>query len=758
MTTPNNLPAEMTSFVGREPQLAELRRLVHRSRLITLTGPGGAGKTRLALRLASESLDKFPDGVWLLDLAPMGDGRLLEHTLAAVCGIKEEPRRPVLEVLADGLASRRSLIVLDGCEHLVDSCAELTSRLLRSCPKLSILATSREPLGVTGEVIWRTPSLTIPRPEDTGHPELLMESEAIRLFVDRARLSRPDFQLQAAGAAALAQICTRLEGMPLAIELAAGLAGVMTLEEILGRLRHRFKLLTGGSRSSLPRHQTLRQAVDWSYGLLSPTEQALFARLGVFAGGFDVAAAEAVVHGDPIGVDEVLPLLSRLVNKSLVVAEPARPQTTRYRMLDTIREYAQEKLQQSGEAEWRRRHADYFADWCTGAARLLVSLDQVLWLQRIDEEQANIRLALEWSLSEQPDTALRLAAAMGSFWWMRRSLGEGFEWLSRALEVETTNREYRAAALVARARLSRRRGDYATALRDAEECSAISRELGLKLELARALTMMGIVTSHNGEHEAAARFFDEAKRLAEAEGDRERLASSLNNLAVNESARGNLDVALDHIVRASAIADETGDKFLKANILDTVGRINLRLGNHEIARRSYRESLTISSDFKDTMNIADGLEGLALMAGGDAVRAVVLVSAAEAIRASSGAEPTHEWSVEVVEGIAGAKARLGRNGTDAARRQGMAMTMEEAVRFALGESAVDRRETSTSLTAREVQVAKLIAEGLTNVEIAQRLRMADRTADAHVEHIRNKLGLRSRSQIAVWAHERLGKA
>jgi non-specific serine/threonine protein kinase len=279
----------------------------------------------------------------------------------------------------------------------------------------------------------------------------------------------------------------------------------------------------------------------------------------------------------------------------------------------------------------------------------------------------------------------------------------------------------------------------------------------LKLELARALTMMGIVTSHQGEHESAARLFAEAKGLAEAEGNRERLVSSLNNMAVNESALGNLDVALAHVVRASAIADELGDRFLKANVLDTVGRINLRLGNHEIARRSYTESLTISIDFKDTMNIADGLEGLALMSGGDAARAVVLVSAAEAIRASSGAEPTQEWSVEVMEGIAGAEAKLGRAGTEAARRQGMAMTMEEAVRYALGGSPVDRRGT-TSLTAREIQVANLIAEGLTNGEVAQRLRIAARTVDAHIEHIRNKLGLRSRSQIAVWAHERLGRA
>ncbi|HEX2647222.1 MAG TPA: AAA family ATPase, partial [Candidatus Dormibacteraeota bacterium] len=241
MATPNNLPAELTSFVGREPQLAELRRLLHRSRLITLTGPGGAGKTRLALRLAAESLEKYPDGVWLLDLAPMGEGRLLEHTLAAASGIKVDPNRAIFDVLVDALASSRCLIVLDGCEHLVDACADLSSRLLRTCRKLSILATSREPLGVTGEVIWRTPSLTTPRLEDAGHPELLMESEAIRLYVDRARLSRPAFDLQPANAAAIAHICTRLEGIPLAIELAAGLTGVMTHEEILDRLRHRFR-------------------------------------------------------------------------------------------------------------------------------------------------------------------------------------------------------------------------------------------------------------------------------------------------------------------------------------------------------------------------------------------------------------------------------------------------------------------------------------------------------------------------------------
>ena len=760
MNAPHNLPAELTSFVGRERQLADLRRLLHRSRLITLTGPGGAGKTRLALRLAAESLDKFPGGVWLLDLAPMGDGRLIEHTLAAISGIKEDPNRSVRGLLVERLAASRSLIVLDGCEHLVDACADVAGELLRTCPRLSILATSREPLGVTGEVIWRTPSLTTPRLEDASHPELLMESEAIRLFVDRTKLSRSDFELQASGAAAVAQICTRLEGIPLAIELAAGLTGVMTLDEIVDRLRHRFRLLTGGSRSSLPRHQTLRQAVDWSYGLLSATEQAVFARLGVFAGGFDLAAAEAVVDGDPIEGDEVLPLLSRLVNKSLVVAEPSRPGTTRYRMLETIREYALEKLQLTGEPEWRAKHVDYFTNWCESAAKQLASPEQVRWLRRFEEEQANIRLALDWSISEMPASAVRLVAAMGMVWWMDRQYTEGLEWLTRSLELKTTNREARAAALVARSRMSRRRGDWATAKRDAVECVAIAREANLLHELPRALAMLGIVSAHLGDLQMAAACFAESMEVAEKVGDQERIASSLNNIAMIESSLGQQGAALAHVEQALAKAVAIGDRFLKANVLDTVGRINLRLGNYDIARRSYVEGLTISIEFRDSLNVADCLEGMGLLAAteGDAVRSLVLITAAEELRTRAGVEGTPEWNAEVVETVARLKAKLGRASSESATRDGAAMNMDEAVRYALGTANGERPGGVARLTDREVQVARLIAGGLTNGEVAGRLRISARTVDAHVEHIRNKVGLRTRTQIAVWAHERLGTA
>ena len=407
MATPNNLPAEVSSFVGREHQLAELRRLLHRSRLVTLTGPGGAGKTRLALRLAGDLIQRHRDGVFLIELAPVLDARLLELTVATACGVREQRKRPILEVLLKTLATSRMLLVLDGCEHLVEPCAALVGRIQRSCPKVTVLITSREPLGLPGEVIWRTPSLSIPDTAGGTRPEMLLQSEAVRLFVERARLSRPGLELDATSSPAVAQICARLEGIPLAIELAAGLARVLTFDDILLRLHDRFRLLTGGSRTALPRHQTLRAAVDWSYGLLSPEEKDLFIQLSVFAGGFELAAAEGVADGTS---RDVLSILTRLVDKSLVVAEPGAARQTRYRMLDTIREYAFEKLHDGDEAEIRRRHGQHFLEFTRRGHTELRGRHQLDWLNRLDEEQGNIRLALEWCLGEDPESALKLVA------------------------------------------------------------------------------------------------------------------------------------------------------------------------------------------------------------------------------------------------------------------------------------------------------------------------------------------------------------
>ena len=759
MATPNNLPAELSSFIGREPQLAELRRLTRKSRLITLTGPGGAGKTRLAVRLAESVLDRHPDGVWLVELAAVGDARLLEQTVATACAVREERQKTIVEVLVEKLSGRRTLLLLDGCEHLVDACAALASRLLRSCPGLTLVTTSREPLGLPGEVIWRTPSLTVPGPNDAAHPEVLLQSEAVRLFVERARLSRPDFEFDPTVSRAVALICVRLEGIPLAIELAAGLERVMTPQEILVRLSDRFQLLTGGSRTALPRHQTLRQTVDWSYGLLSLAERALLDRLSVFAGGFDLSAAEAVAESEAADSPGVVPLLARLVDKSLVVAEPGGPDLTRYRLLDTIREYVLEKLQPGDRTDARRRHAKYFLEWCGRAAPMLRSREQHHWFLRLDEEQANIRLALGWSLIEQPSDALQLAATMSTYWHMRRHFEEGLEWLDQALELRTPSMQARSVALLARARINWRHGDYARAKRDAEACVELSRKLGQKLELNGSLTMLGLLSGGDEEWSAAEGYHAEALEVARQLDDHNRQAASLNNLALLSSARGEHEAARAQLLEATAIQRATGDRFSTAIILDSLARVNFLLGANDAARRLYVEAVAISAEFMDPLNTANCLEGLALLAlaEGDAGRTVRLVATAKSLRAASGDSPAPDWKRHVEVGMAAAQAKLGRHGTDEAWQQGSGLTIEEAVREATGTPAGPARDGVSPLTAREKQVATLIAEGLTNPEIAARLKMAGRTADAHVEHIRNKLGLRSRSQIAVWAHERLGR-
>jgi predicted ATPase/DNA-binding CsgD family transcriptional regulator len=761
MATPHNLPSELSSFVGRERQLAELRRLLRKSRLITLTGPGGAGKTRLALRLAANVLDRHPDGVWLVDLAALNDARLLEQTVASACGVREQGVQPMLRVLVEYLVGRRSLLILDSCEHLVDACAALAESLLRSCPKLTILVTSREPLGVPGELIWRTPSLSLPRSEDGDRPELVLESEAVRLYIDRAQMSRAGFYVDSAEAtAAVAQICARLEGMPLAIELAASLTRVMAPEEILDRLRDRFRLLTGGSRSALPRHQTLRKAVDWSYGLLSPAEKMLLARLSVFAGGFDLAAAEAVSQDEPLHPGGVLQVLSRLVDKSLVSAETAGPTGTRYRMLDTIREYALEKLQDGDEADARRRHASYYVAYCGHAANELRGVNPLPWLARLDEEQANIRLALGWAMTEQPEDALRLAAAMGTYWHPRRHYAEAAEWLNQTLELPTPNLEARAKVHGSRASIRWRYGDYDGARLDAEECARLSRQLGLGIELSTALTTLGLVSGAMGDQASGERYTTESIQVARELQYREGTARGLNNLAMFVSQRGDHEQARMLLEQSWAEIQLAGNRAAAGNILDSLARVSLLLGDQAAARRYYLDSLQQSTKFGDAINIVECLEGIALLdvAERDAIRAIRLISAANVIRLANNFQAMPYWAGQVQEGLAAARASLGGPAAETAWKAGAAMSGNEAIHYASGAAPSPTNIDLNPLTGRETQVAALIAEGLTNAEIAARLRMAARTADAHVEHIRNKLGLRSRSQIAVWAHERLGKA
>jgi non-specific serine/threonine protein kinase len=749
VASPHNLPAELTSFVGREPQVAELRRLLRKSRLITLTGPGGAGKTRLALRLASQVLDRYPGGTWLVELGALSDPLLLEQTVAAACGVREQKKRRIIELLITSLVGRRTLLVFDGGEHLVDASATLARRLLRACPDLSLLVTSREPLGVRGEVIWRTPSLTVPDP-DHRRIELLRQSEAVRLFVDRARLAQPRFVLERSTSGDLAEICTRLEGLPLAIELAASLVDVMTLPEIRARLSDRFRLLTGAGRSAVPRYQALRQAIDWSFDLLTPAEKELFVRLAVFADGFEAEAAEAIgiAPGQPT---DVLTTLLRLVDKSLVIAERGSSKT-RFRLLDTIREYALEKLQHADSGEARRKHAMYFVDFCKEAAPKLRLAEQVFWLGRIEDEEANIRLALAWCQSEAPDQLMLLTGYVNRYWYVRGKFREGLEWLDKALDSSSGGAEARIAALQARARLRRHHADYEGARVDAQECADLARQSGVKTQLMGALTTLGTLSSAMGQLADAERFYVEALELQQELGDSAMIAGGLNNLALVDSARGNHASAKARLELALEEARKADDQILRAIILDSAGRVERRLGAFGTSRRKYLEALAISAGFEDVLNIADVLDGLALLALSerDPARTLVLIAASSRQRAISNSERSPWEEKEDQHGVAKARSRLSPRAADAAGRRGSALSLADAVAYASGGSG-----STSPLTAREMQVGSLVEEGMTNAEIARRLKIAERTVDAHLEHIRNKLGLRTRAQIAVWAHDQV---
>jgi len=460
---PNNLPAQLTSFIGREKELAEVKILLHDAHMLTLTGPGGTGKTRLSIQAAGEALDQYPNGVWFVELAPILDPLLVPRTTAIAIGLRDEPQRPVIDMLCDYLREKKMLIILDNCEHLVEACAQMTDRLLHAASNTRIFASSREALGIAGEVTYQVPSLGLPDLGNLPSVESLSQYEAVKLFIDRATAAVSTFTVTNDNAPALAQICHRLDGIPLAIELAAAKIRVLSLEQIAKRLDDRFRLLTGGSRTALERHQTLRAAMDWSYNLLSEGEKTLFCRLSVFVGGWTLEAAESVCDDPPtlrhgeretnrqddasfragsgvVSSEDVLNLLEHLINKSLVIAEEARHEA-RYRMLETMRQYAHEKLVDAGESDaLRDRHLEYFLQLAETAAPHLIRPEQLEWLARLNADYENLRAALEWALSkETAELSLRLCAALGKFWHLRSYWQEGSKWMQSALSKPAQN-------------------------------------------------------------------------------------------------------------------------------------------------------------------------------------------------------------------------------------------------------------------------------------------------------------------------------
>jgi non-specific serine/threonine protein kinase len=558
-----NLPVELTSFVGRESEVAAVQALMRDTRLLTLTGAGGVGKTRLAMRVAQELTGVYRDGEWLVELAALADPVLLPRLVAQSLGVPERPGQPAASALSDYLRSRQLLLVLDNCEHLVAACAELAENLLRACPELRILTTSREPLGVAGETLWRVPSLAVPDTRSVQGTDEAAGYGAVQLFLDRARSGLPEFTLTDSNLKAVMEICQRLDGVPLALELAAARVRILSPDQIASRLTNRFRLLTDGSRSALPRQQTLRGAMDWSYALLSGADQLLLDRLAVFAGGFTLEGAEAVCSGDGLPIDDVLDTLGRLVDRSLVQREE-HPGQARYRLLETVRQYAWERLTARGNHELesvQKRHAAYFLRQAEEAEATVIGPQQAQSLGRIGREHDNMRATLRWALDHEPadgQIALRIARALTLFWEIHSHRTEGLGWLTAALGRHPEAPDaVRAGALKSAGTLAYSLSQFDQSSALLEESLSLYRRLGDRAEVAVLLTRIGRVAHFQGRYAQSTDLLHEAIAEARLLRDDAVLPRAYWFLGETYAAAGSWSSAATTLENALAIAADS---------------------------------------------------------------------------------------------------------------------------------------------------------------------------------------------------------
>jgi predicted ATPase/class 3 adenylate cyclase/DNA-binding CsgD family transcriptional regulator len=808
----HNLPAYVSSFIGRGTELAEVRALADGCRLVTLTGAGGAGKTRLGLQVAAGMADVAEDGVWFADLAPLADPDLVAVTVAHVLGIRQEPGRAVLDTLVDAVGGRSLLVVLDNCEHVIGACAKLADALLRGCPNLALLATSREPLGIDGERVYRVPSMSTPADGDDAGA--IWATEAVRLLADRAAAQGAPLAWDEPAAQLTGRICRRLDGIPLAVELAAARLRVMPAAELEARLDERFALLTGGSRTALPRQQTLRAMVDWSWELLTGPERAVLAALSVFAGGFSLTAAEAVASGPDVPAADVLVCLGALVDKSLVQFDDIGAGAGRFRLLETVRQYAAWQLDADGQAAAdaaRTAHRDYYLALAEAAALQLLAADQAAWLDRLDAELDNLRAAIAFSLTqEDPAPGLRLATALRSYWKIRGYATEGADALRALLEAPAAQPAslLRARALEAAARLHDQADGFATAAQYCEEALAIARDadderliadllqqqawillrqgqrdaalplIEQGLALARRIGhahLTGMLLSNRafarhsqGDHAGAASDTAEALRLTREAGDRLQVGTILGNLGYIELSANDLDAASRHLAEALDIARTFNARDGMVYATFNLGMTEYLSGSPETAEALFEESLELARRLGMKANMAYALLGLALAGHGRTTAAsqARLHGAGEQAIADLGyaLEPLEER----LAGLAHQRLRaaMGAEAFEAEYAAGRALGLERMAHDELsarqarresqpadateGEPAAAGSAAASVLTPRELDVLKLVAQGLSNAEIAQRLVLSEHTIHRHLANILRKLNFSSRAAAAAW--------
>ncbi|HEU5474666.1 MAG TPA: LuxR C-terminal-related transcriptional regulator [Actinophytocola sp.] len=800
----HNLPADMCGLVGRERDVVELVDVLRGSRLVTLSGIGGIGKTRLAQRVAAELAKPrdFADGVWLVPLADLHDPALLDEVLAAAIGVVEEPARPLRDTLIDALRCRESLIVLDNCEHLVAACARLAETLLRTGPRLRILATSREPLAIVGEVVWRVAPLTPPPPgvDDAG---TVAARPAVRLFTERAAAARRGFAVTPNNAATVAAITRALDGLPLALELAAARVAVLTVEQIAERLDDRFALLTQGSRTAPARQRTLRATMDWSFELLTDDERVLLRRLAIFAGGWTMDMA-ADVCGDG---DDVLELVSGLLTKSLVVLDGTVGATARYRLLETIRVYAVERLTEAGEhIDVARRHLRHMLELAgrhqdTGWLNPAVTwADRQAAYRRVESELDNHRAALAWALGhDEIDTGLRLCVALRWFWFVRGHIAEGRSWLNRFLCRADRGGRAVAAALIAHgdlafeqgaldqaaglaeesraafeadgdksgivqarsllARIDIRHGRAARARTALEEIRTLSQAAGDSWTEAAAVGWLGTVASRTGQFRHAARCYEESLAIFQRIGHLGMAANILMGLGLVAHAQGDHDRALRTYTKAHAILSDMDARPQLARCLAGMAMVSLDLGDLALADRRLTESLALNLATGQRLGLARLLDAFAdLAAKSDSpARAIRLAGAAAALRAAAGI-PTDTSSAKGQTRLTKARATLGAPTATQLWTEGATMPLDSAIAYALNHPGPPPHDPPpantisgpTTISPREREIAALIARGLTNRQIAAELVISTGTVGRHVSNILTKLGYSSRTQIAMW--------